>query len=125
MTILFALTVAVIFGAGAALMLKRDLIRVVCGVLLISQSINLFIVAAGLTRGRAPIYPLPAGATVSDPLVQSLVLTAIVITFGVTGLLLALVYCVYTAHQSFDQGKLLEQADADEAGLERQSELAR
>ena len=61
MIFLLALTVAVLFGAGAFLMLKRDLIRVVGGVILLSNAVNLFIMSAGLTRGRAPIYPFPRG----------------------------------------------------------------
>jgi multicomponent Na+:H+ antiporter subunit C len=85
----------VLFGSGAFLVVKRDLIRVVAGVILLSNSANLFIVAAGLSRGVEPIYPLPAGERVSDPLVQALVLTAIVITFGTATIMLGLVYQVY------------------------------
>jgi multicomponent Na+:H+ antiporter subunit C len=69
---------------------------VVAGIILISNAVTFFIIAAGLTRGAAPIYPLPEGRPVSDPLVQAMALTAIVITFGVTALLLSLVYRVST-----------------------------
>jgi multicomponent Na+:H+ antiporter subunit C len=99
MTVLFALAVAILFGTGAFLMLKNDLIRVVAGIILISNAAILFIMATGLTRGAAPIYPLPEGATVSDPLVQAMVLTAIVISFSVTALLLSLVYRVYRIYR--------------------------
>lgn len=93
---MLSLVIAVLFGSGAFLLLKRDLIRVVGGVILLSNAVNLFIVASGLSRGREPIYPLPAGQTVSDPLVQALVLTAIVIGFGTVAVLLGLIYRVYT-----------------------------
>jgi multicomponent Na+:H+ antiporter subunit C len=96
MNLLLAFTVAVIFGVGTFLMLKHDLIRVVAGVLMISNAATLFIMSVGLSRGRAPIYPFPAGATLSDPLVQSLTLTAIVISFGLTALLLTIIYRTYT-----------------------------
>lgn len=92
MTLVLALVVAALFGSGAYLLLKQDLIRMVGGVILLSNSINLFIVAAGLSRGREPIYPLPAGEPLSDPLVQALVLTAIVIGFGTVAVLLGLIY---------------------------------
>jgi multicomponent Na+:H+ antiporter subunit C len=96
MTLALALVGATLFGTGAYLLLKRDLFRVVAGIILISNAVTFFIVAAGLTRGAAPIYPLPEGRPVSDPLVQAMALTAIVITFGVTAVLLSLVYRVYT-----------------------------
>jgi multicomponent Na+:H+ antiporter subunit C len=104
MTFVFALGVAILFGTGAYLLLKRDLIRVVAGVILISNAITLFILAAGLTRGAAPIYPLPEDRPVSDPLVQSMALTAIVITFGVSALLLSLVYRVSIANEPTQEG---------------------
>jgi multicomponent Na+:H+ antiporter subunit C len=105
MTLVFALGVAVLFGTGGYLLLKRSLIRVVAGVILISNAITLFILAAALTRGAAPIYPLPADLPISDPLVQSMALTAIVITFGVSALLLSLVYRVSIANEPQQEGE--------------------
>ncbi len=98
MNLLLALTVAVLFGAGTFLMLKHDLIRVVAGVIMISNAVNLFIMSVGLARGRAPVYPLRENGVVSDPLVQAMTLTAIVIGFGLSALLLAIVYRVYTQY---------------------------
>ena len=95
MTLLLALAIATLFGSGAYLLLKHDLVRVAAGVLLISNSASLLIVAVGLTRGAAPILPVPADAPVSDPLAQAMVLTSLVITFGTTGLLLSLVFRFY------------------------------
>ena len=111
MNLVVALSVAVLFGSGSYLLLKRDLIRVVAGAVLISQAVNLFLILAGLSRGAAPIYPLPAAGPVSDPLVQALTLTAIVITFGISALLLSLVYRAYTSNLSLD----LEELSAAEA----------
>lgn len=95
MILALALAVAVLFGSGAYLLVKRDLVRVVGGIVLMSNAANLFIVSTGLTRGREPIYPLESGVPVSDPLVQALVLTSIVITFGTAAVVLGLVYQVY------------------------------
>ena len=97
-----SLAISVIFAAGAFLILQRNLIRVVLGIVLISNAANLFIVSSGLTRGRPPIYPLPEGAPVSDPLVQAMVLTALVISSSIAALLLAISYRLYTAHDSID-----------------------
>jgi multicomponent Na+:H+ antiporter subunit C len=85
---------------------------------LISNAANLFIMSAGLSKGREPIYPLPAGRSISDPLVQSMTLTAIVISFGVSALLLAIVYRVYQAHRSIDIETLAEAEEqlAEEEG---------
>ncbi len=119
MTLILSLAVAVLFGSGAYLMLKADLLRVVVGMVLISNAANLFIMAAGLTRGVPPIYPLPAGEPVSDPLVQAMTLTAIVISFGVSALLLSLVYRVYTSHLSLDLDDLSAAEEREEAARER------
>lgn len=102
MTFAISLAISVIFGAGAYLLLQRNLIRVVLGIILISNAANLFIVAAGVSRGQPPIHPLTEGEAVSDPLVQAMVLTAIVISSSVATLLLALSYRLYTSHQSID-----------------------
>ncbi len=95
MNVLLALAVAVLFGSGTFLMLKHDLIRVAAGVLMISNATTLFIMTVSLHRGRAPIYPLPEDQPISDPVVQSLALTAIVIGFGLTALLLVIIFRVY------------------------------
>jgi multicomponent Na+:H+ antiporter subunit C len=56
---------------------------------------------------------------VSDPLVQAMALTAIVINFGVTALLLALVYGVYATHGTIDQEDLREAEARHDAALDR------
>jgi multicomponent Na+:H+ antiporter subunit C len=118
MTLFVSFAIAILFGSGAYLLLKHDLIRLVVGTLLISNSANLFIMTAGLSRGAAPIYPLPATGSVSDPLVQAMTLTAIVITFGVTALLLTLIYRVYTAHATLDTDVLAEAEEHEELTAE-------
>jgi multicomponent Na+:H+ antiporter subunit C len=118
MTLVFAIAIAVLAGSGSYLLLKHDLIRVVVGVMLISQSANLFVMSSGLSHGAAPIYPLPRSGVVSDPLVQAMTLTAIVITFGVSALLLSLVYRVYTAHATLDTDTLAEAEEQEELRAE-------
>lgn len=116
MILLISLGIAMTFATGAYLMLKRDLIRLIAGMILIGNAANLFIMASGLRRGAAPI--LPADEPVADPLVQAMVLTAIVISFATAALALALVYRVYTSHYSVDLFRLSaaeeQQAERDE-----------
>jgi multicomponent Na+:H+ antiporter subunit C len=118
MNLIFALAAAVLFGAGAYLLLKRDLIRVVVGVSLISQSAILTLLASALSRGRAPIYPLP-DAQVSDPVVQSLALTALVIGLAVTALLLVVVDRVSHAYHTITQDDVAASEAARDEALER------
>lgn len=102
MTFVISLTVAILFGTGSYLMLQRNLVRVVVGIVLISNAANLFIIASGLSVGAPPVLPIPGGQVASDPLVQAMVLTAIVISSSIAALLLALVYRLYRAHGSVD-----------------------
>lgn len=118
MTLYVSLGIGIMFGAGAYLMLKRDLIRLIAGMILIANAANLFIMAAGLRRGDAPI--LPASSDVADPLVQAMVLTAIVISFAMAALALALVYRVYVSHYSVD---LFRISVAEEQQAEREEPM--
>ena len=108
MTLLLALAVASLFGSGAYLLLKHDLVRVAAGVLLISNSASLFIVAVALSRGVAPILPFAPDASVSDPLVQAMVLTSLVITLATTALLLSLVFRFYGVLDEADGATLAD-----------------
>ena len=93
MILAFAVAAAVLFGAGAYLLLDRDLLRVVGGIALISQAAAVTLIGVSLSRGRAPIDPDPS-RPVSDPVPQALVLTALVIGLATLALLLALVHRV-------------------------------
>ena len=101
MILAVSVVIAVIFASGAFLILQRDLLRLIVGILLISNSSILFVMASGLSRGEAPIYPLES-ASPSDPLVQAMALTALVIGSSTAALLLALVYRLYVSHRSID-----------------------
>jgi multicomponent Na+:H+ antiporter subunit C len=119
MTVLVAAVVAVIFGSGAFLMLKPDLFRIVVGMLLISNAANLTLMASGLSRGEAPIRPGGQG-DLSDPLVQAMTLTALVISFGVAVLLLAVVVRIYASHSTVDLDELSQAEARRETELERE-----
>ena len=119
MILAVSLVVAVVFGCGTFLLLQRDLLRVVVGIVLISNSASLFIVAVGYTRGPAPILPLPESSPASDPLVQAMALTAIVISSSVVALLLALIYRLYVSHDTVDLTDISEAELREAEALER------
>ena len=118
MTVYAALVVAVVFASGTFLLLQRDLTRVVVGIILVSNSAVLFIISAGLTRGVAPILPLEDEGA-SDPLVQAMALTALVIGFGVAALLLAMVYRLYATHGTVDLEEIAAAEMREAEALER------
>jgi multicomponent Na+:H+ antiporter subunit C len=85
-----AIAVGILVGAGTYLVLQRGLVRVIIGFVLLGHAANVLLVAAGGMRLRAA--PLLGGGEVAgmaDPLPQAFVLTAIVISFGITVYLLA------------------------------------
>lgn len=117
MTLVFSMAIASLFAVGAYLMLKRDLIRLIAGMIMVGNAANLFIMASAIRRGEAAILP-GSSREMADPLVQAMVLTAIVISFATAALALVVVYRVYTSHYSVDLTELSaaeeEQAERDE-----------
>jgi len=90
-TVLLAATAATLFGIGTYLVLQRKLSRIIIGIALLSHGANVLMVSSGRS-GRAPIIGNGDDEGLADPLPQALALTSIVISFGVTALLLALAY---------------------------------
>lgn len=123
MTLLFAVAAGIVFGAGAYLVLMNDLVRVVAGIVLISQSSVLVVIASGLTRGAAPILPTGDDQP-SDPLVQAMALTAIVIGLAVTALLLAIVARVRSTLASLEVAELARDEAEHTVARERELEPA-
>lgn len=102
MRLVLAATAAMLFGSGVYLILRRDVVKVVWGLALLAQGTNLYLLSSGVVNGRAPIVGGHGGGGVSDPLPQALILTAIVIGFGVTGLALVLVLRAYRHAETLD-----------------------
>jgi multicomponent Na+:H+ antiporter subunit C len=88
---MLAAAAAALFGIGTYLLLQRKLSRIIIGLGLLTHGANLLLITAG-DRGRPPVIGEGSPEDFADPLPQALALTAIVITFGVTILLLALAY---------------------------------
>jgi len=120
MNLILAATIGVLFGTGAFLLMKPDLFRIVVGVVLVANAANLTVMANGLGRGESPILPLTGETTLSDPLVQAMTITAIVIGFGVTALLLSLAYRIYVSTRTVDLDELSHAEARHEQELERE-----
>lgn len=91
-----AITVGGLYGCAFYMMLRRSMTKMVIGLILLSNAANLLIfVSGGLTEAAPAIVPPgayePAG-TVADPLAQALILTAIVIGFGVLAFAVVLIH---------------------------------
>jgi len=101
MEALLAITIGVLVAASVYLMLARNVLRFLFGLILFSNAANLTIFTAGrLTEGAPPLIPAGAEApldTVANALPQALVLTAIVIGFGLFAFALTLMFRAYTA----------------------------
>lgn len=113
MEFLVASAIAVLVAGGVYLALRGRTFQVVLGLTLLSYAVNLFLFATGrLIANRPPLYE--KGMTeYADPLPQALVLTAIVITFGMTALTVILSLRSYLESGS-DQVDGLAEPEKDE-----------
>ena len=99
MTADFALLLlaGILCAAGVYLLLERAIIKILLGIMIMSNGVNLLILASGGAPGNPPIRGRGSGDHLvdSDPLAQAMILTAIVITAGVGAFILALAYRSY------------------------------
>jgi multicomponent Na+:H+ antiporter subunit C len=115
------LTAAALIGCSVYLLLERSLTRVLVGLVMLSNGVNLLFLVSGGPAGSAPIVGLDGDEPMSDPLPQALVLTAIVISLGTTAFLLAMAYRSWqlTGHDDVqddvEDAEIRRLAAADEA----------
>ena len=124
--------IGVLTSAGVYLLLERNLTLMLLGLLLVGNAINLLILTVGGPSGRPPIHGRTSAgrAADADPLVQGMILTAIVISMGVAAFVLALAYRSYrltTAEEVTDDPEdarvshqTQDEADEDVVRPERQ-----
>jgi multicomponent Na+:H+ antiporter subunit C len=91
-TVVLPVVIGVLYAAGVYLLLDRSLTRVLLGFLLLGNATNLLLLSSGGPAGVAPILGYGDPEDMSDPLPQALILTAIVITFGIAAFVLAIIY---------------------------------
>ncbi|MGM0694751.1 MAG: Na+/H+ antiporter subunit C [Pseudomonadota bacterium] len=107
---LMAIAIGMLYAAAIFLMLRRSIVKLVIGLMLLTNAANLLIfTSAGMTRGAPPL--IPEGATapeglVADPLPQAVVLTAIVIAFGVLAFAVVLIRRAYEIVKADDLDKM-------------------
>jgi multicomponent K+:H+ antiporter subunit C len=89
MEALYAVTLGVLVASGIYLLLRARIFPVVLGLTLISYAVNLFLFAMGRLVTGAPAV-IGKSVEFADPLPQALVLTAIVISFGMTAFIIML-----------------------------------
>lgn len=99
MELYLAFLVGGLYAAGLYMMMRRSIVKLVIGLVLLSHAANLLIFASGrLTRGKPPIISSDSIKMVepfADPLPQALILTAIVISFGVQAFALVMLKRAY------------------------------
>jgi multicomponent Na+:H+ antiporter subunit C len=94
-----AFVVGALFAAAIYMMLRRSIVKLVIGLILLSNAANLLIfTVSGMTRGLPPLIGEGQLAPIdgwADPLPQALILTAIVIGFGVLAFAVVLIHRAY------------------------------
>ncbi|SCE74805.1 multisubunit sodium/proton antiporter, MrpC subunit [Micromonospora coriariae] len=119
--LVLVLAVGVLVGCGVILLLERSLTRILLGVILIGNGVNLLILLGGRSGG-APIVGTGPVDRMSDPLAQAMVLTSIVITFGLTAFLLAVAYRSWfltgddEVPDDLEDRQIISQAERNEVG---------
>jgi multicomponent Na+:H+ antiporter subunit C len=124
MNIFMAIAIGVLFSGGTYLILRPSLIRIVLGMGLFSNGVNLLMIACGGFSGawEAPFASKDGPANniaMMDPLPPDIILTAIVISFAVGALYLTIAYRVYLDHGT-DNPELLpnhEQGDGRDESI--------
>ena len=91
-TVVLPVVIGGLYAAGVYLLTDRSLTRVLLGFLLLGNATNLLILAGSGPAGEEPLVGSAEPERMSDPLPQVMVLTAIVITFGISAFLLALIH---------------------------------
>ena len=101
MEILTAFAIGLTFAVGIFQILRRNVIRAAIGLMLLTNAINLFLLSTGAYTGVKAPYVGLIGVK-SDALPQALVLTAVVISLGVTAFVLAMLVVIARRYKSCD-----------------------
>jgi multicomponent Na+:H+ antiporter subunit C len=110
MEILLALTIGLLYAGGFYLILRRSLVKLIIGLILLGNAVNLLIfLMGGIVKGKPPIIPSSLkhfSEAAADPVPQALVLTAIVISFGLQAFAIILFKRVYKVVRTDDMDRL-------------------
>lgn len=106
MEILMAVVIGILFMCATYLILSKSILRIIIGTGLLSHGAHLLILTMGGLKGGAPPILTQTDAVFTDPLPQALILTAIVISFGVTAFFLVLAFRTYQELGTDDMDQL-------------------
>jgi multicomponent Na+:H+ antiporter subunit C len=110
MEFILSILTGILYTASFYMMLRRSVVKLIFGLVLFSHASNLLILTLGrLSKGNPPIIPEDAElltAPYADPLPQAMILTAIVISFGIQVFAIVLIKRVYEETGSDDLDKL-------------------
>ncbi|QGT99424.1 Na(+) H(+) antiporter subunit C [Candidatus Syntrophocurvum alkaliphilum] len=111
MEIMMIVYIGVLFTVGTYMILTNVILRIILGIILLSHGAHLLLLTmSGLGETSPPLLGENA-ISYADPLPQALILTAIVINFGVTAFLLVLGYRTYQEHQTDNLEELRGSSD--------------
>ncbi len=104
-----AILVGLLFGGACYLILQASFVRILFGFILLSNAANLFLLAmSGRPDGKAAPVVLGNDVSYVDPLPQALILTAIVIGFGVIAYLVVLLYRTFLDQRTANARELFD-----------------
>ncbi len=109
-----ALLVGLLFGIAIYLLLQTSFVRILFGIVLLSNAVNLFLLGmSGSPDGKAP--PITSGEKIPlvDPLPQALILTAIVIGFGITAYFVVLLYRLFLDQKTTNAAEMFHDREGD------------
>ncbi|MBB1138613.1 Na+/H+ antiporter subunit C [Myroides sp. WP-1] len=110
MELLLVVLVGILYSAGIYLMFRRSMVKLLLGLMMLGNGANILIFLMGeLTKGKAPIIDEEHSQffdAYADPVPQALILTAIVISFGLTAFAIVLLNKVYSTTGTDDLDSL-------------------
>lgn len=106
MEILLAIMTGILYAAGIYLILRRSLVKLIIGIVILGNGVNLLIfLMGGLVKGSPPLIPEDGKmleGLYADPVPQALILTAIVISFGLQSFAIVLIKRAYKVLKTDD-----------------------
>lgn len=117
MELLLIILIGLLYGSGVYLILRRSMVKLLLGIMLLGSGANLLIfLLGGITKGKPPVIDEKAKLfqdVFADPIPQALILTAIVISFALTAFAIVLLKRVYALVDSDDLDDLNTNEEED------------
>ncbi len=106
MEIITAIAIGLTFAVGLFQILRRNVIRAAIGLMLLTNAVNMFLLASGAYTGEIAAYVGEELGVHSDALPQALILTAIVISLGGAAFVLSMLYIIATRYKTCDSDQV-------------------